>query len=478
MDRAVDAYTLALAIIAASTLPPAYMAASIALAAIELCELMGRRSPALAIASLALTPLVASRLLGSWIYASLASAPTLMPVKSSLKARASPSWVEAGATLQAKALAIALASLAATSLLLAEWAVAVVVAACLAMVAALYARALGRPLIEASPARVRVLHGDAATVRVRVANRSRSMLHVAMRLGQPWASVKPSELTLPPGLEAELSLSAKPPLSAPVELVAEASVIDEHGLHCHRVELELAQLRVVPRAKVARWLAAKLVEGRGVATAAAIRGLGLRGRDEYVGSRPFITGDRLRDVDWKATLRRWRLSVRDYRGSSAEPLIVAGNVDASSVEEADTLHYAILSQGITAVRESTSTSLALYGDDSIIASTGPLDPRLALREMLRALDRARLVSRPRREVGVQVYEVEGPLRAIELRRAMLRWAVERSPAVKALRRAMGSQPPPATLTLATTNPEDLESSSRELAAARRRGYRVLMAPLK
>ena len=97
---------------------------------------------------------------------------------------------------------------------------------------------------------------------------------------------------------------------------------------------------------------------------------------------------------------------------------------------------------------------------------------------MRALDRARLVSRPRREVGVQVYEVEGPLRAIELRRAMLRWAVERSPAVKALRRAMGSQPPPATLTLATTNPEDLESSSRELAAARRRGYRVLMAPLK
>ncbi|PCN50062.1 hypothetical protein B6U99_06465 [Candidatus Geothermarchaeota archaeon ex4572_27] len=97
---------------------------------------------------------------------------------------------------------------------------------------------------------------------------------------------------------------------------------------------------------------------------------------------------------------------------------------------------------------------------------------------MRALDRARLVYRPRRELGVQVYEVEAPLRAIELRRAMMRWAAERSPAVRALRRAMSLQPPPATLTLATTNPWDLESSSRELAIARRRGYRVLMAPLK
>jgi len=394
VDRAVDAYTLALAIVAASTLPPAYIAASAALAAVELCELMGRRGPALALASLALTPLVASRLLGSWAYASIASAPTLMPVKSSLKARASPSWAEPGATAQAKALAAALTSLMATSLLLAEWAVAALMAACLLMVAALYVKALRQPLVEASPARVRVVHGDVASAKVKVANKSRSTLHLAVRPSQPWASVKPSELTLPPGLEAELSLSAKPPLSAPLQLGAEASIIDEHGLHCRRVQLELAQLRVVPRATVARWLAAKLIEGRGAATVAAIRGLGLRGRDEYVGARPFTTGDRLRDVDWKATLRRWRLSVKDYRGSSAEPLIVAGNVDASSVEEADVLHYSILSQGITATRESTPTSLALYGDDSVIASTGPLDPRLALREVLRALDRARLVEGP------------------------------------------------------------------------------------
>ena len=476
-----DAYTVTLTALLALTLPPPYAALTLALLALKLLSLTNKSQPALHLPIIALTPHLAMKLVGHPVIAAILAAPTIPPIEEALKKKTKPAWINPGYTPTLKALIATAASLATATLLLQAPSSTITLAALTAYLAYKACRAKGKLLValKPTPAKIRVLRGETATAKLTISNASDIKVHATIHPAQPWINVKPSQLTLLPYSSQELTLTLKPPLSAPLTLKADALLIDEQGLAAVKQTLTLAHLKVTPRATLARWLAIKILEGRGrglLAAATAKAGLP-PGREEYYGPRPYTAGDRPRDIDWKASLRRRQLIVKDLRGAFLETVIIAGNLDATTPEEADGLLYTLLSEAITTAKEGLPTLLALYNDKETITVKGPEEPLRTLSELLKAIDKASLTPKPPRKLPPQplLYTSHPAIRqALKLREKAIEHQAKEHPANNTILKAINKQPPPALLTLTTANPDDLEITLPTLNAAKNKGYRVVI----
>ena len=179
--------------------------------------------------------------------------------------------------------------------------------------------------LEGSGAWLRVIAGETARTQLRLRRRGRRALHLLLDAPYPWVRVAPSHMELRKG-EAIIDMAITPPLSGPSALELRALVVDTWCLIHTRQVLEAVELHVIPRARYAAWLAKKYLERAtpGVASVDVSfplpkRPRGLKRGVEYHSSRPYQAGDRLKDIDWKHTMKLRELIAKEYLEGPGQP---------------------------------------------------------------------------------------------------------------------------------------------------------------
>ncbi len=479
-----ELYTLLALFFTAFLLPPPLSLIALALAALRLSSLILGKPCLTYLALLALLPLLLEAYFNSPLLATVLSLPTMPSIGHELRDRMLIKWAQpqpspalsqllpAACVIALLALFLKLSSTALTS--------SIFIAGLLAF--SLRRKSSLQRCLEVRAPDLRVVHGSSLTVELEVINKLGEEVFVRVLPLNAWSSISPIRAVLRPRSKARAYLTVKPPLSAPLVVEGEVLVFDCLGLTCLKKNLQLARLEVIPRARLAKWLASKVIEGGGLAsvystaTTVFLRRFLVRSRDEYLGSRPFLPGDRVRDVDWKSTLRRWQVMVKDYKGLGIESVIILGSLTAPSLEDLDLLLYELFSQCLAAMFEETPTVLVLYDDEGVVVATEPQPPLQALKSLYEVFDRAYVAKEIRRLLPAQppclprFHLLE---RLVELRSLSIDYHAKRHPVGKAVAEALSKQPPPALLVLTTASPDDLELASRMLISARERGYRVL-----
>ena len=356
------------------------------------------------------------------------------------------------------------------------------------------AKVLKRPLDE-SKTLCRVVVGENAKTSMTIRGKAAVPLHVLLKAQCDWLHLQPSQFTLAGEGEAEISIAVKPPLAGPSKVQVQALAVDVWGLTQTGQTLEPLELHIIPRAKYAEWLAKRFLEqtapGGGVAAevppSRMIRAarLGV----EYYGSRPYQPGDRLRDVDWKRTLKLHELIVKEYAGAHEQPAIVAANLTASSPEEADELAYTFITSALTLAEEGLPTALAAYNEREVIEAVPPINPREALKKALKLTKGIVVMKHPKRVLEPpnvrsllrsieQLQRLEGePARRLseilKFEHEALQDNARRHPVSKALEKEAKGTSPPATIIVVSLLNHDAEALSVTLENMRKRGYNTI-----
>ena len=295
-------------------------------------------------------------------------------------------------------------------------------------------RRLPRVFLASRPPSVRTLAGQPIGADVAVRSLARQDLHLWLRPAVAWASVAPATPALPQDAELAVRVQGTPPLAGPGTIAAMATALDPRGLITARREIALAEVRVIPRATYAAWLARRYLEhsrsgALPAGTAAEVRHTGPAHRGlDYYGARLYEAGDPFRDVFWKATAKLGQLVVKDRREGRGEPVIVAVNLTAQDAEEEDRLAAALLMTALTLARDGVPVAFAAYTPEAVARATPPLPPQAAVRAALDLVDGIRIAPRPRR--------VLAPPQMLRLRRTAGRLAGARSPAGVRLARVL------------------------------------------
>jgi hypothetical protein len=264
----------------------------------------------LVVSSLVLAPLVLEALAG--LYAVLLMVPAMFLLDWSLKDFALTqafSFSRAGrsASIVLKTLGAGLLLVLAVSVVV--WNVTlmlttVVLLGYLAVVNAHVFRGVPKMSLAEEKTWRRIVVGDLETVEFSVKGKAKISILVSLQSIDSWVHVEPPNFVLPVKKEIEATIRFTPPLAGPSKIQIQASYVDSRGLVQTGQVLEPVDLHIIPRAKYAAWLANKYLEqtspiaGMAIAipqpsSRAAKRGV------EFHGSRPYQSGDRLKDIDWR-----------------------------------------------------------------------------------------------------------------------------------------------------------------------------------
>lgn len=243
-----------------------------------------------------------------------------------------------------------------------------------------------RAPVEAARQRARVVAGKSQEVALGLTNRGRLPLRLRLVAEYPWVRIAQPLLQLE--REASVTLSLTPPLSGPSRPALWVDAIDPRGLVCWRQALQPVELHVIPRARYAAWLAKKYLEqfGAGAAivtgydssTKASQRGL------EYLGSRPYQPGDRLRDVDWRHTFKLNEMVIKERAEIPGNSAVIVLNLAVRDAEEADRLAHDLITGALTLAKEGVPTALVAYDHARVVEVVSPPgDPWTVLRTALK-----------------------------------------------------------------------------------------------
>jgi len=231
----------------------------------------------------------------------------------------------------------------------------------------------------------RIIAGTTASISLEAASRASIRLHCLLSPSELWVSIRPQRLTLD-SVPTELNLTVTPPLAGPVLPQLRVSVMDPRGFIQVNQLINPVELNVIPRAKYAAWLATRYLEQTGAGAnpattppeATMIPKIGI----EYLDSRDYQAGDRLKDVDWKHTLKLSQLIVKEYTEAAQPAAIIAVNLSVADAEEADKLSFNLITTALTLSREAIPTALAVYDRDRVVLTTPVTAPREALKQTL------------------------------------------------------------------------------------------------
>ena len=238
--------------------------------------------------------------------------------------------------------------------------------------------------INAPGIRKRVIAGTTADTSLDIVSRASVRLHALITPVDPWFEVTPQGFTLDKD-KIKLNLSFTPPLSGPSHPQFQISVTDSRGFVQINQIIKPVELQVIPRARYAEWLATKYLEQTGTGTAAAlsIEAATMRKRGiEYLDSRTYQAGDRLKDIDWKHTAKLRQLITKEYIEAGEKAAIIAVNLSVTDTEAADKLAFNLITAALTLARESIPTALAAYNHQEVVHTTVVTDPTEILKQAL------------------------------------------------------------------------------------------------
>ncbi len=358
--------------------------------------------------------------------------------------------------------------------------------------------AIGREPLEVSEISVRVIAGETAEREADIKSKARMPLGLSLSTPYPWARLDPDVLTIRG--EVRVSLTISPLLSGPSKLPFKASILDQWGLIEVGQELGPLKLYVIPRARYAEWLAKKYLEqtAPGAATTAvtlppqaAPKGVG-RGV-EYHNSRAYQPGDRLKDIDWKHTVKLRELVVKEYAEAQGQAAILLVNLTARDTEEADLVVYSLITSALTLARDAIPAALAAYDQEKVLASTRILNPRETVKKALELAENMVLVEaverflqppevkRLRRAMGQLEDAHTNPSRRLyeilRMEYITLENAAKVHPLARALMGTIEHVPPPATITLVSPLNHDIDALSMTIERLAERGYNVITVPI-
>ncbi len=402
------------------------------------------------------------------------------------------------ATTTLKTLAAALLVALAISLILANWALtftSVLLAAYLVgIVAYIFYGIPGIPL-QASAARVRVIAGNTAEASVTIRSRAKMPLHAQVTSSYPWVSLNPAKFSLG-GDEAVLNIALTPPLSGPSRPQLQALMIDPWGLIRIKQNLQPVELNVIPRARYAEWLAKQFLEQAALEgtlmpvalSSATVRRASGRGV-EYMTSRPYQPGDKLKDMDWKHMCKLNQFIVKEYGETQHVATIVAANLTVKDPEEADNLAYNLITSVLTLAGVNAPTALAVYNHREVLLTTKAIDPREILKVTLKVAQNITVAEQEQRFLQppeirrlktniaqLQQAGTESAQKLAELLRLedeALQQVAKDHPAAIAITRTAECIRPPAIVTVISGWNHDTEALVVTLDRLERRGYNIV-----
>jgi len=313
--------------------------------------------------------------------------------------------------------------------------------------------------IEASKAQYRVIAGHEMSFTVSLLSRFKLAGWINLTSSYEWVKLKTYKFSLYQG-SVELNVTLIPPLAGPSSVCSTCFILDRWGLMQQKLELELAELLVIPRAKYAAWLARRYLEttragavtpmastmGTFRASAVSRRGI------EYYGTKLYEPGDNLRSIDWKHSMKFDELVVKEFDNTQASSAAMLLNLTVDNQDEADQLIYAWLTTSITLAQEGIPTMLAVYNHDDVLEVTGLLDPRrLVLRSLalswdivtwarpqryLQSPDPVRLRADINRLKAVGLQSVTKLIELLDIEFRALRDCATSNPATRALNRVL------------------------------------------
>jgi len=346
--------------------------------------------------------------------------------------------------------------------------------------------------LEESRTWLRIIAGDTGRIPLTLRRKRRMPLHLLLETPYPWIRLTPSQMKLGED-EAIVSMTITPPLAGPSLLQLRASVVDPWGLTQTYQMLEPVELYVIPRARYAAWLAKKYLEQvtSGAAYTAVSfpllkRPRGIRWGVEYHSSRPYLAGDRLKDIDWKHSVKLQQLITKEHLEGPGQAAMIAANLDAEDPEQADILAYNIITSALTLAREAIPTALAVYDHKEVVAVTAAENPRQALVRTLKLAQGITLHQPGERFLGppdlrrlrrtitqLEGAEAEPAQKLITILRTeyeALQQVARYHPATRALIEATDRTPPPALVVVISLSTDDIEALAVTLERLKKRGY--------
>lgn len=243
-----------------------------------------------------------------------------------------------------------------------------------------------RTPVSTTTAMRRAIAGSSLKILLTIGSKTSTKIHARINPLDSWVKATPQRFAMDRD-EAELELILTPPLAGPSRPEFQISAIDSRGFTQIEQLIKPVELRVIPRARYAEWLALKFLEQTGTGTAATsmppfkiIRTL-KRGLD-YLDSRIYQPGDRLKDVDWKHTLKLSQLIIKDYIESGEKTAIIAVNLAVTDAEEADKLAFNLITTALTLAQENIPTTLTAYNHERVVLTTPATDPREIVKQTL------------------------------------------------------------------------------------------------
>jgi hypothetical protein len=240
--------------------------------------------------------------------------------------------------------------------------------------------------LSTAPLKERMFSGDTRRTRFEVKANGPFRLYAAIIPEASWIEVAERciEISETP---TPVEVAFTPPLSGPASPAFCMAFSDLWGLVRSSTILQPLKLDVIPRSKYARHLAQKFLSGTGAGTAPeAILPLATsirRSRGmEYLSSRDYQPGDRLKDIDFKHSLKLGRTISKDFSSTGGMTCILLANLSAPSEQAADTITYTLICSALTLAYESIPTALALYNRIGVLEITAVRNPRDILRRVL------------------------------------------------------------------------------------------------
>jgi hypothetical protein len=246
-----------------------------------------------------------------------------------------------------------------------------------------------------SSCRIRVVAGDTATAKISVTATGRLSSLASLNTTLPWIRLSPGVPQLIRH-SADYNVTITPPLAGPARPGITVRMTDPWGLIKNTQILKPLDIFVIPRAAYAAWLARKYLEQSTAGTAAVSSRIpipekyrGMIKGVEYHSSRMYQPGDRMKDIDWKHSIKFHELITKEFLEGSERTAIIAANLDARDAEQADILAYSLITSALTMAVERIPTALSVYSHSGVVQVTKAENPRYAL---IRALNLVKAIS--------------------------------------------------------------------------------------
>jgi hypothetical protein len=331
--------------------------------------------------------------------------------------------------------------------------------------------------LSVAPLKERMLSGNTHRIQLLVKANGPFRLYATFTPEPPWIEVTDRCIEISKTVKP-VEIVFTPPLSGTASPAFHAVFSDLWGLVCSSTILQPLTLDVIPRSKYARHLAQRFLSGAGTGTApeailplaASIR----RSRGmEYLSSRDYQPGDRLKDIDFKHSLKLGHTISKDFSSTGGMACVLLANLSASSAEAADTITYNLICFALTLAYESIPTALALYNRSGVLEVTAVRNPRDILRRVLAITQDIDVITAvPRRLASPQIKSLRHNMdllsqssspvasRLIELIKYQFntfKLNAADHPATAALNRVLLKVKAPALVLLASEPDEDIEA---------------------